>query len=78
MEGTLGIILIIMAIDILTIVFIVKDDRYFFDDEKLKLSLLVIFLPIVGSIYVLSKLRDDIRWYVGFTGVAFYFALRSI
>lgn len=65
MEAGVGIATVIIGIDIATIIFIVKDDRYFFDDEKSKLILLVLFLPIIGAIYVLTKLRDDIRWYVG-------------
>ena len=65
-----GLFLMVVVIDILTIVFIIKDDRYFFDDEKSKLILIVIFLPIIGAIYVGTKLREDIIWYVGGAVVA--------
>ena len=65
MEGIISIIMIVIVIDILTIVFIVKDDRYFFDEEKPKLIFVVLILPIVGAIYIGTKLRDDIKWYVG-------------
>ena len=64
-----SLVLMIIIIDIMTILFIYKDERYFFDNEKSKLILLVIFLPIVGAIYVMTKLRDDIKWYVGSAGV---------
>ena len=65
MEGASGVIMMIIFIDILTIVFIVKDDRYFFDEEKTKLIFVVLVLPIVGAVYIGTKLRDDIKWYVG-------------
>ena len=63
----------IIFIDIITIVFIVTDSVYFFDNEKNKLILIVLFLPIVGAIYILTKLRDDIMWYVGISVVALAF-----
>jgi len=56
--------IVIVILDILTIVFIIKDDRYFFDSEKSGLILIVLFLPILGAFYILSKLRDDIRLYI--------------
>lgn len=68
LELFVSIFLMVVVADILTIIFIVKDDRYFFDDEKRKLVFLVILLPILGFIYVLTKLRDDIKWYVGLAG----------
>ena len=64
MEFLKAILPMLIVIDILTIIFILKDSVYFFDEEKGKLILLVLLLPIVGAIYILTKLRDDIMWYV--------------
>ncbi|CAA6812217.1 MAG: Unknown protein [uncultured Sulfurovum sp.] len=58
----------IIIIDVITIVFILRDERYFFDDEKPKLILIVLFLPIIGVLYILTKLKSDIEWYVGIGG----------
>jgi hypothetical protein len=41
----------IVTIDIMAIIFILKDEKYFFDNEKSWLVLLVILLPIVGVLY---------------------------
>ena len=57
----------IVTIDIMAIIFILKDEKYFFDNEKSWLVLLVILLPIVGVLYLLTRLKNG--WYVGI-GVA--------
>jgi len=64
-EILITIIPTVIVIDIMTIIFIVKDCVYFFDEEKPKLIMIVLFLPIVGVVYILMRLRDDIKWYVG-------------
>ena len=54
----------LIILDIVLVLFILNDKKYFFVDEKLKLILFVIFVPIIGAIYVLRQLRSDFGWYV--------------
>ncbi|HFS67554.1 MAG TPA: hypothetical protein ENK67_05005 [Flavobacteriia bacterium] len=65
----MDIIIPIIIIDIAIILFIIKDERYFFDDEKSKLIWITLLLPIIGAIYVLAKIRDDIHWYLILSGI---------
>ena len=54
----------IIILDIILVLFILKDKKYFFEEEKIKLILMVIFIPIFGGIYVLRQFRSDFGWYV--------------
>ncbi len=51
--------------DILAIVKIYKDERYLFDNEKIKYYAIVIFVPIFGAIYTLNRL--SFNWFSIFT-----------
>ena len=65
----------LIVLDIILVLFILKDKKYFFEDEKLKLILFVVFVPIVGAIYVLRQLRSDYGWYVAIASFLFSMTL---
>lgn len=63
----------IIVLDILLVIFIMLDHKYFFPEEKLKLIAFVIFVPVIGAIYVLKQLRGDLGWYVAIG--SFFFSI---
>ena len=57
-------VFLLVILDLTVIYLIVSDEKYFFEEEKLKLIFMVTFLPIVGAILVLMKFKDELGWYI--------------
>jgi len=61
----MGFLLVLLIIFDLTVIFLIaSDEKYFFEEEKLKLIFTVLLLPIVGAIWVLMKFKDELGWYI--------------
>jgi len=58
-------IFFVIVLDIASILKVYKDERYLFDNEKLKLYLIIVELPIIGAIYALK--RVGFNWITIFT-----------
>ena len=61
----------LIVLDLILVIFIMYDKKYFFEGEKLNLILFVVFVPMVGAIYVLRQLRSDFGWYVAIASFLF-------
>ena len=57
-------IVLLIVLDLIVIYLIYSDEKYFFEEEKLKLIFMVLFLPVVGAIWVLMKFKDELGWYI--------------
>ena len=61
----MGFLLVFLVVlDLVVIYLISSDEKYFFEEEKLKLIFMVLFLPIVGAIWALIKFKDELGWYI--------------
>ena len=61
----MGFLLVFLVVlDLVVIYLISSDEKYFFEEEKLKLIFMVLFLPIVGAIWVLINFKDELGWYI--------------
>ena len=68
-------IILLIVLDLIVIYLIYSDKKYFFEEEKLKLIFMVLFLPVVGAIWVLMKFKDEFGWYIMIIVLAISLAL---